>query len=243
LRRHEGCFFQQGENKASGRSKNKTTPIHQSTMTLQSCKHQGQRVAALTIVTFLCAQCAATDDGKLTQAQGTAIGSAGGALIGAAIGGRQGALIGAAIGGASGFAYGTHVANKKAQYKSTEEWLDACIAEAETKRKAAVAYNQRLSKELARLQNEVNVAKAAGDKRQLASLRRQIARERSAAQKEAAGFSKEAEMQRGAIKEAGSTGGSRISSLRTSTSGIETQVTSMNRNIERLAALESQTDV
>jgi len=212
-------------------------------MTLQSFKNQWQRIAALSIVTLLCAQCAATDDGRLTQAQGTAIGSAGGALLGAAIGGRQGALIGAAIGGAGGFAFGSHVANKKAQYKSTEEWLDACIAEAESKRKAAVAYNKRLSNELARLQREVNVAKAEGDKRKLASLKRQISRERNAAQKEAASFSKEAELHRGAIKEAGGTGGSRISSLRTSTSGIETQVTSMNRNIERLAALESQTDV
>jgi len=213
------------------------------TMTLECFRSQGRRIAALSLVTLFCAQCAATDDGRLTQAQGAAIGSAGGALIGAAIGGRQGALIGAAIGGAGGFAYGSHVANKKAQYKSTEEWLDACIAEAESKRKAAVAYNQRLSNRLAQLQREVNQAKAAGDQRQLASLRREISREHNAAKKEAATLSKEAELHRGAIREAGGAGGSRISSLRTSTTGIETQVSTMNRNIERLAVLQSQTDV
>ena len=108
-----------------------------------------------------CHQCANTEDGRLAQGQGTAIGAVGGALLGAAIeryrrpkplSGRR--PIGAAIGGASGFAYGTHIANKKAQYKSTEEWLDACIAQAETRRKEAVAYNSRLNNQLARLRRK-----------------------------------------------------------------------------------------
>jgi uncharacterized protein YcfJ len=213
------------------------------THSLELFARYGKHVAAFTAITVACTQCAATDDGRLAQGQGTAIGAAGGALLGAALGGREGALIGAAIGGASGFAYGTHIANKKAQYKSTEEWLDACIVQAESKRKAAVAYNNRLNNELARLQKEVRMAKAAGDKSKLASLNRQISSERSAAQKEAANYSKEAQMNRSAIQQAGGEGASRLKSLRTSTSGIETQVSTMNRNVERLAELESQTDV
>jgi uncharacterized protein YcfJ len=222
-----------------------TTHIHQKhmTTTLARCARYSKHFAIFTAITLGVTQCAQTQDGRLAQGQGTAIGAAGGALLGAAIGGRQGALIGAAIGGASGFAYGSHIANKKAQYKSTEEWLDACIAQAETKRKEAVAYNSRLNNELARLQKEVRMAKASGDTKKLASLKRQIGSERAAAQKQVAAFDKEAEMQRSAIQQAGGAGSSRLKSLRTSTSGIETQVSTMNKNVQRFAALESQTDV
>lgn len=203
----------------------------------------GKPLSVFTLITLGATQCASTQDGQLAQAQGTGIGALGGGLIGAAIGGRQGALIGAGIGAAGGFAYGTHIANKKAQYKSTEEWLDACITQAESKRKEAVAYNSRLNNQLAHLQKEVRIAKAANDKAKLATLKREIVSERTAAQKQSAAFSKEAELQRGAIKQAGGEGASRLSSLRTSTTGIETQVSTMNKNVERYAALESQTDV
>lgn len=218
---------------------------------LSTCGRYSRQFAVLSLLTFGATQCATTQDGRTTQAQGTALGAAGGALLGAGIGALtgdsdtalKGAAIGGALGAAGGFAYGSHVANKKANYASTEAWLDACIAEAEKKRSAAVAYNKRLNSQLARLEREVATARAAGDKRRLSSLRREIASERKAAQKESSNFSKEAEIQRGAIKQAGGKGGSRLTSLRKTTTGIDTQVTSMNRNVQRLAALENQTDV
>jgi hypothetical protein len=207
------------------------------------CVRFGKHLAIFTAITMGATQCAGTADGRLAQGQGTAIGAGAGALIGAAFGGRQGALIGAAIGGASGFAYGSHIANKKAQYKSTEDWLDACIAQANSKRREAVAYNHRLDTKLANLQREVKVAAAAGNKVKLASLKREIGTEKASAQKQAAAFNKEAEMQKSAIKQAGGKGGSRLSSLLESANGIETQVSVMNKNVQRYAALESQTDV
>ena len=210
---------------------------------LNLCSRYGKHLAIFTLITMGVPQCASTQDGQLAQAQGTGIGAIGGGLLGAAIGGRQGALIGAAIGSTAGFAYGSHIANKKAQYKSTEAWLDACISQAEGKRKEAVAYNNKLNNRLASLQKEVRMAKAAGDKSKLASLKRVIVSERAQAQKQSTVFSKEAQMQRGAIKEANGQGSSRLRSLRTSTSGIETQVSAMNSNVKRYAALESQTDV
>lgn len=213
-----------------------TTPI-------SFCTRYGKHLSIFLAITMGATQCASTQDGQLAQGQGTAIGAGAGALLGAAIGGRQGALIGAAIGGASGFAFGTHIANKKSQYKSTEEWLDACIVQAEKQRKAAVAYNNKLDNRLASLQKEVRVAKAAGDKSKLASLKREISSERSAAQQQASVYNKEAEMNRNAIQQANGEGSSRLKSLRTSTSGIETQVSTMNKNVQRYAALESQTDV
>ena len=83
----------------------------------------------------------------------------------------------------------------------------------------------------------------AGDKKRLSTLKQQIASERTAAEKEAVAYTKEADLQRSAIKAAGGEGGSRLSSLRTTTSGIESQVNTMNSNVKRYAALESQTDV
>jgi len=205
--------------------------------------HCVKHIALFTLITFGATQCASTPDGRNTQAQGTLIGGAAGGLLGAALGGKKGALIGAGVGAAGGFAYGTHIANKKAQYKSTEDWLDACIVQAESKRKAAVAYNNKLDNRLAQLQREVRTAAAARDKAKLASLKQEIATERVAAQQQATAFGKEAEMQRSAIKQAGNEGSSRLNTLRQSTSGIETQVSIMNKGVKRYAALESQTDV
>ena len=163
-----------------------TFPTKKMTTMLNPFVRYGRHFAIFTAITMGATQCADTSDGRLAQGQGTAIGAGAGALIGAAFGGRQGALIGAAIGGASGFAYGSHIANKKAQYRSTEDWLDACIAQANSKRREAVSYNRQLENKLASLQREVKVAAAAKDRVKLASLKREIGTERAAAQKQAA---------------------------------------------------------
>ncbi len=213
------------------------------TSTLALFRRYSKPAAVFTIITMVCAQCASTGDGRLAQGQGAGLGALGGALIGGAINGKKGALAGAAIGGLAGFAYGSHIANKKSQYKSTEAWLDACIKDAEAKRRQAVAYNSRLNNQLASLQSRVKTAKAAGDKKALASLKTQIRSERIAAEKESVNYSKEADAHRSAISQAGGQGSSRLKTLRTSTSGIDTQVSTMKSNVKRYAALESQTDV
>lgn len=213
------------------------------TITLNHFARFGKHCAVFMIITMGATQCAGTSDGRLAQGQGTAIGTGAGALVGAAVGGHKAALIGAAIGGVGGFAFGTHIANKKAQYKSTEEWLDACIAQANTKRKEAVTYNRQLNNKLANLEREVRVAKAAGDKTKLVALKREIGTDKAAAQKQASAFSKEAEMQQSAVKQAEGKGGSRLSTLRESANGIDAQVSIMNKGVQRYAALESQTDV
>ena len=77
------------------------------------------------------------DDSTRTKTEGTlvggGIGAALGALFGGLIGGNgKGALIGAGIGAGigslAGFFVGKHVADKKAEYASREDWLDDCIA-------------------------------------------------------------------------------------------------------------------
>lgn len=213
------------------------------TTTLNRFVQYGKYSAVCSLIIMSTTQCANTSDGRLAQAQGTGIGALIGGGLGYAVAGPRGAAWGAGIGAATGMAYGTHVANQKAKYKSTEDWLDACIAQAQTKRREAIAYNNKLNTRLASLQREVKTAVAAGDKSKLASLKREIRTERTAAQNQATAFGKEAELQRSAIKQASGTKGSRLGSLRENTSGIETQVSIMNKGVQRYATLESQTDV
>lgn len=200
-------------------------------------------VACVTLISLSLSNCAQTADGRLAQGQGTGIGALGGGLLGYALGGRDGAIAGAALGGTAGFAYGTHIANKKAQYSSTEKWLDACISDAESKRRSAVAYNNKLDGRLAQLQREIRSAKAANDRSKLAALKKEIGTEKSQAIQQRNVFKKEASLQREAIRSAGSESPSKVRLLQNSTSGIETQAVGINKRVERYAALENQIDV
>lgn len=204
--------------------------------------------AVLAASSLLFSSCAQSADGQTTQAQGTGIGALLGAGAGAIIGNQsghagEGALIGAALGGVGGFAYGTHVANKKAKYKSTEEWLDACIADAGKKRDAAAAYNNKLSQRISHLQQEIAAAKSSGNTSKLASIKREISADKADAIKNRDLYQKEAQAQMGAIKQAGTEAPSKVRQLRVSANGIESQAVGINKNVSRFAALENQIDV
>lgn len=103
------------------------------------------------------------DDGTRTRTEGAgtgaAIGAVAGGLLGQVLGGDTkstliGAAIGAAVGGVGGYAYGDHVAGQKEQYAKEEEWLDACIAQAQQKNQELVAYNQDLLHQISVLEEE-----------------------------------------------------------------------------------------
>ncbi|MGE4293848.1 MAG: hypothetical protein AB7E32_16765 [Desulfovibrio sp.] len=103
--------------------------------------------------------CAKTDRGQ-TQQEGATTGAAGGAILGAILGAiiggdaesaAWGAAIGAAAGGVAGYAYGTHVADKKAEYAKQEDWLDACVASLEQTNAETKAYNAQLATEIKEL--------------------------------------------------------------------------------------------
>jgi uncharacterized protein YcfJ len=225
----------------------KTPPFH--LLRDLALSRKGMAPAAVLVAsTLLISSCAQSDDGRTTQAQGTGIGALLGAGAGAILGNQsghagEGALIGAALGGAGGFAYGTHVANKKAKYKSTEEWLDACISDAEKKRGAAAAYNNKLSQRIASLQQEIRVAKASGNTSKLASLKHEISADKADAVKNRDIYEKEAQAQMGAIKQAGTEAPSKVRQLKVSANGIEAQAVGINKNVSRFAALENQIDV
>ena len=191
--------------------------------------------------------CAPTSDGQLAQAQGAGIGAVGGGVLGAIIGNNTkigtggGALIGATAGGLAGYAYGTHVANQKAKYKSTEQWLDACIADAEKKRQAAVAYNHAMDSRLAQLRVKVRDAKAGGNQDELKKLKQQILAEHSKAEEQMAAVNKEIQVQQVAVKDCGNS--SRTVELRTKLSDLNSANASTKKNAQSLAQLGTSTGV
>lgn len=129
-------------------------------------------------VSLLFTGCATTEDGRVTQGQGAALGGLLGAGLGVALAAATGdtsmlqaAAIGAAAGGVAGFAYGSQVAKKKAQYATQEEFLDVAIAQASQDHQEAVATNAQLLAEVEALESRYgNVAQASDiDKKTLKS--------------------------------------------------------------------------
>jgi len=77
-----------------------------------------------------------------------------------------------------GLAYGTSVANKKAEYASEEAWLAACLAEAQSVNQQAAAYNSRLKASLASYKKTgLNLAGGsgkAGEKQQAQAIKQDL---------------------------------------------------------------------
>lgn len=209
-------------------------------------KYSKTCAAAMVAVVF--SSCAQTQDGRLTQAQGTGLGALGGAATGALIGAisgnaARGALIGAGVGAIGGFAYGTHVANRKAQYASTEAWLDACIASARQRNNEALAYNRSLRNRVASLERQIQAARIANNRSQLRNLKGQCAALRKDATTKTTVFRQEVEVQKTVIQEAGPGQSSRVSEIRSTTSELRSTTGQIDSQVQRLASLENQIDV
>ena len=114
------------------------------------------------------------DDGTRTKTEGTLVGAGAGAAIGAGIGaivgGGRGAAIGAGIGGLlggiTGFFVGKHIADKKSEYASEEDWLNDCVAQAREVNDEAVKYNAKLRTDIASLDAKSKKLAAAYKKNQ-----------------------------------------------------------------------------
>jgi hypothetical protein len=130
-------------------------------------KHMKNQAFKLTtvltlIVSLFLSSCAATQDGRLTQAQGTAagagLGAIGGLLIAAATGDPSAiataVITGATVGAIGGFAYGTDVAKKKANYARQEDFLDMAIVQAEKDHQLAVKNNNKLAEQVQALEQK-----------------------------------------------------------------------------------------
>ncbi|MCB1276520.1 YMGG-like glycine zipper-containing protein [Prosthecobacter sp.] len=181
------------------------------------------------------------NDGTRTRTEGAlggaALGAGLGALIGAASGNAgRGALIGLAAGSIAGLAYGNHVANKKAQYRSTEAWLDACIAQARRTNQNARSYNSTLSARISKLSSEIAAAKASGNRGALRQKKAEIINLENEASKQMKTIDSEITNQNRVLGEASSpTLKNEVISLRSTRSNI-------NSNYQRLASLSREAD-
>ncbi len=114
------------------------------------------------MATGMCGCATTGSDRQRTETEGAVVGAAAGAIIGGllgyAIGGRKGAAwgagIGAAAGGVGGYAYGSHVADQKEKYASQEDWLDACIENADQVCEETRQYSEGLSIEIETIDQE-----------------------------------------------------------------------------------------
>lgn len=207
------------------------------------------RPVALVLLSAMLAGCAATPDGRKTQAQGTAIGAvlgavAGGAL-GYAVGGRQGLVRGAAIGGGAGavagFAYGTHVAHLKAKYASREAWLDACIVQAHRVNANAYNYSRSLESRVARLEARTRAARVAHNKAEARAIKHEVAALKVEARSKTTVVEKEISDQQTAVNEG--RGAKNYNGLKTEVNSLQETKGTLGRQINRLAGLENQLDV
>lgn len=105
-------------------------------------------IAILVLLCLVVGGCASTSDQTKTKAGGTALGAVLGGVLGYAIGGTEGAAIGAIVGGGAGFVVGNVVAKRKAQYASTEEFLDAEIIRVAEFNETTRTYNAKLREDI-----------------------------------------------------------------------------------------------
>ena len=103
------------------------------------------------------------NDSTRTKTEGTLVGAGVGAGVGAALGAifggntkatLVGAAIGAGVGSLGGFFVGKHIADKKAEYASYEDWLDACISDTHKLNEETRSYNEKLGQDIAALDKE-----------------------------------------------------------------------------------------
>ncbi|USI27918.1 glycine zipper domain-containing protein [Alteromonas macleodii] len=88
-------------------------------------------IAVICATALVTSGCASTDQ-QNTENQGTAAGVVIGGLLGLALGdSKEATLLGATVGAVLGNMYGKHVADKKAEYKDTEAYMTAMIAESD----------------------------------------------------------------------------------------------------------------
>ena len=121
-------------------------------------------IVIIVLVLALLPGCATMSDQTRTKAEGTGVGAVLGGLLGYAIGGGRGAAVGAALGAGAGFLVGNEIAKRKQAYANNEDFLDAEIANTKEYNKTALAYNAKLSKDVATLDKESKALRAKYDK-------------------------------------------------------------------------------
>jgi uncharacterized protein YqgC (DUF456 family) len=214
-----------------------------------------KKIITLVLAAALASGCATMDDQDKTRAQGAGIGAVAGALLGAIIGEAvgddpaSGAIIGGMLGAAGGAVYGDHVAKKKAEFASQEDFLDACMASASNATAQAVAYNASLQQELDQMdavlaQNEAAIAAGNANQEQLAALKQQGEAKLAEAGKALEAVEIEIAAQKQVLEEEkGNPGGERLARLQQQVEALEAEQARLRTSSQRLAAINNRMSV
>lgn len=198
--------------------------------------------------------CASMSDRDRTEAQATGIGAAVGAVLGAIIGNqmdnpRAGAMIGGMVGAVAGNVYGNHVAARKAEFAKEEDYLNACLAQAQKVNAEAVAGNTALRGEIAGLNRRVDEMLAAiqnrtAERGQKTALMQDLRRQRQAANRMLAQVTEEIRVQRELLKnEANSGAAPQLAAIQEQIDQLERQKADLTAQTNQLAALSNRMSV
>ena len=194
------------------------------------------------------------DDRDRTRSEGAgtgaAVGALTGALLGQVLGGDTrstvlGAAIGGAVGSIGGYAYGNHVANQKEKYASEEDWLEACIAEAQRTNKAMARYNNELREQIAGLRRDTKAlehqyADAATRKTKLQEKKKAVDGLARAADKELTAARSELAIQNAVVGEARDSGQSDfVQTLDNQLETLKANIRELEKQTEELASMSA----
>ena len=182
-----------------------------------------------------------TSDTNRTRTEGAIGGAVIGGLLGLAIGGdSKGALIGAALGTGVGLIVGNEIAKRKQQYANEEDFLDAEIASAQEYNSTAVAYNNKLRRNIAQLDRDAQLLQSrykAGlaSRDDLANERQSVKKEIASAKKVYESLEKEYEI-KVAILEEQKNKGSSTPQVR----ALEQEISQLKKNMDQLQSQSVQ---
>ncbi|MFO1529834.1 MAG: glycine zipper domain-containing protein [Kiritimatiellia bacterium] len=214
-----------------------------------------KKIISIWLAAALATGCASMNDQDKTRAQGAGFGAVAGALLGALIGQAvnddpaSGAIIGGVIGAAGGAVYGDHVAKKKAEFASQEDFLDACMASASNVTAQAVAYNAGLQQELDQMdatiaQNQAAIAAGTASQTDLAALKQHGEARLAEAGKALEAIEIEIAAQKQVLEEEkGNPGGERLARLQQQVEALEAEHNRLQQSAQRLAAINNRMSV
>lgn len=205
----------------------------------------------IVLLVSLLSGCASMSDRERTQAQGTGVGAVLGAVVGGVVGHQlgyrdAGILVGAALGGAAGRAYGGHIASKKEEFASQEDYLDACLAEARKQYQEARAYNDKLYQDIARLNRELDELLTAGQRSRseqaaLRTWREQVQARIRSAEEQVEALNVEITIQNSVVAQEETDGdAARIAQLRSEIRNLEALRDELREGASQLAAMNNR---
>ncbi len=214
-----------------------------------------KKFIALMLAIPLINGCGGMSDKNTTRAQGAGMGAVLGAGLGAIIGNQmgdstKGAVIGGLLGAAAGGVYGNHVANKKAQFASQEQYIDACIAQAAQVQQQTYAYNQQLRQDITGLEQQVQQANQAYKQKQMSrdqmvAMKKDLNNRVQQANQSLERVGQEIQIQNQVLaneRQAGGSG-SHLAKLEQQINALQRQKSELQQQTQRLAALNNSMSV